>query len=284
MTPSEQSILKTLNLLTLIYRAQKQNFPKLTDEQQHTLQITKEHLATAEISIPVFINVLQTLGKKGYLDAVSVFENKYHEEIPKFFEEKSYAKSLEVIEGSGKNILTKDQKEAIADSIEKTMPPGHSFDRESFLNEEVKMTDMIEESRPYMENHTKDNISTIVLMPYRSIDRLLEKMNSGVKLDDVKDPGIWYENEEGLLHFDEQSISTEHNRKRYAHYAFQALFAELGNAEIDYVNIPEFDDTQGKAKELKSFRDSLATFIKKHPRLEEIFTVHSTYLEIHEEY
>ena len=77
MNPKEQNIINTLNLLVLLFRVRKQAIPKLTDEQQHTLKVTKEHLATAGIAIPVFINTLKTLDDKGYLRSIY----KYGEQI-----------------------------------------------------------------------------------------------------------------------------------------------------------------------------------------------------------
>jgi hypothetical protein len=67
MSPREENILKTLNILVLVLRAQKQMRPSLSEEQQHTLKITKEHIAAAGLTIPVFINTLLELNRKGYL-------------------------------------------------------------------------------------------------------------------------------------------------------------------------------------------------------------------------
>lgn len=152
------------------------------------------------------------------------------------------------------------------------------------MNEKVTIKDLFETTREVLKNHTNKDVSTVILMPFRNIERLLEKMNEGTTFDEVKDAGVWYENDEGLLHFDEQSVSTKHTRKRYVHFAFQALFNQFESNQLDFVEIPEFDDAKGKEKEMKSFRDALSSFIKKRPRLADIFTVHSTYLEINEEY
>ena len=81
MSPRERSILETLHLLVLVFRAQKDLHPSWDELQKHTLQITTEHLELAKLSAPVFLNTLLELNKKGYLFAFSVFEKKYLSEL-----------------------------------------------------------------------------------------------------------------------------------------------------------------------------------------------------------
>jgi len=284
VNPKERNLLDALNLLTLLFRARKQSIPKLNDEQQHTLTVTKEHLALAELSTPIFINTLKTLHERGYLMAVSIFEDKAHLVIQESFSDEKYSEILKEIEKVDTKEVQEKLKLGIADVLEKMKPANQQFDRDGFMNEKVTIKDLLETTREVLKNHTNEDVSTVILMPFRSIERLLEKMNEGITFDEVRDAGVWYENDAGLLHFDEQSISTNHTRKRYVHFALQSLFGQFKNNQIDFVEIPEFDDAKGKEKELKSFRDSLSSFIKKHKRLSEIFSVHSTYLEINEEY
>lgn len=56
MTARDQNLLATLNILALVFRSRKHMFPDLTDQQQYTLQITKEHLAQAEITVPILLS------------------------------------------------------------------------------------------------------------------------------------------------------------------------------------------------------------------------------------
>ena len=109
-------------------------------------------------------------------------------------------------------------------------------------------------------------------------------MNDGTAFDDVKDAGVWYDATAYELHFDDTTIPTAYNNKpNKEHFALKALFNQFGEQLIDYDDIPEFD-SENKVKEMKSYRDSLNRFIKKHPRLPEIFTIHADHLAIHESY
>lgn len=286
MNPKEQNIINTLNLLVLLFRVRKQAIPKLTDEQQHTLKVTKEHLLTAEISIPIFINTLKTLDEKGYLIAVSIFEEKFHSEVKKFFSEEKYQEILKQIETIDTESLSEKLKVGIVDALEKKAPANHELDRAGLMNEEITLKILLGDARSVLADHTSEDISLIILMPFRSIERLLEKMNDGIKFDEIQDAGIWYDPTKYLFHIgDAPPISTIYNGKpNKEHFALSALMYEAEETRIDYIDIPEFDDTNTKETEKKSYRDALNRFIQKHPKLTEIFTVHSDHLEVHEEY
>ncbi len=270
----------------LLFRVRKQIIPKLTDEQQHTLKVTKEHLSTAGISIPVFINTLRTLDEKGYLVAVSIFEEKFHSEVQKFFSEEKYPEILKQIETVDTKELSEKLKVGIVEALEKKTPANHELDRVGLMNEEITLTSLLNDAHAVLADHTPEDISTIILMPFRSIERLLEKMNNGMKFDEIQDAGIWYDPAKYLFYIsDEKPISTFYNEKpNKEHFTLTALMCGAEENRIDYIDIPEFDDTKTKETEKKSYRDALNRFIRKHPKLSEIFTVHSDHLEIHKEF
>jgi hypothetical protein len=282
MTPRDKNIYSTVNVLCMLFDARK-IVPNLSDEQSHTLTVSKEHLTDADISVPVFVNTLKVLDEKGYLFGVSTFGQEARDELKKLQSNPEYEKILSELDKIDLSGFESEAKNMMSQVISKRMPPGCEFDHDEFMKESGDFKEWLTNAKEALREMNDETISTVVLMPFRSIERLLEKMNSGIKFDDIKDPGIWYENDNGAFHFDEQTVSTQHNRKRYVHYALQALFNQFENNEIDYVDIPEFDDSKGMEKEMKSFRDALSGFIKKEDRLKEIFTVHSTHLEIHEE-
>lgn len=285
MSPRDQNILATLNILVLVFRAQKQMFPKLTDEQKHTLKITKEHLSIAGITSPVFINTLQELAQSGYLLAGnSVFESKYHDEILKVLDDEHYEKIQTELQKVDTSVLEEKLKVMAADMIEKTAPAYIPVDRAEVMKEEVSMTALLDGFRDAYKGYTPDVVSVIILSPFRSIERLLEQVNAGVAFDDVKDEGIWYDPMAYEFHFDETAISTAYQGKpNKEHFALQALFNQFDESRIDFADIPEFD-TDNKEKDRKAYFDALNRFIKKHPRLSEIFGVHSDSLVIHESY
>lgn len=286
MTPKEENLIATLNLLLLLYRAQKLSLLAVTEEQKHTLKVTKEHIALAGLTVPVFVNTIEILGKKGYLMAVSIFEEKLHAGMQEFYGTDQYQELIEVLKEKGNNSINTKARESIADAFEKIMPANVEFDREGFMKEEITLGDMLIGAKPLFDNHSSNDVSTIILMPFRSIERLLEKMNDGMKFDEVQDAGIWYQPEKYLFHIgEEEPISTFYNSKpTRAHFALAALMCKSEETRIDYVDIPEFDDTKSKEIEKKAYRDSLNGFIDKHHKLRDIFTAHSDHLEIHKEY
>jgi len=284
VNPKEQNIIDTLNLLLLLFRAKKQSFPQLTEEQQHTLKVTKEHLAIAEISIPVFINTLNTLSEKGYLFAVSIFEDKFHSEIQKVLSDKNYPEILKQLENLDMGVFDRELKQRIADTIEKIKPANLELDRKELMEDEhISFASLISDGVSVLAGHTSNEVAIVTLMPFRSIERLLEKMNAGMKFDEVQDAGIWYDPKNFLFHIDEDTVSTSYQHKpNKEHFALTALLGMISESKIDYTDVPEFDDANDN--EMRSYRDALKRFVEKHPRLSEIFTVHSDHLEIHTEY
>jgi len=260
-------------------------FPKLTEQQHHTLQITKEHLLQSEITAPEFINTLQELANKGYLLAGnSVFESKYHDEFLKVLDDTQYEKIQAELEKVDTSELEEKLKVFAADLLQKTAPAYIPVDREEVMKEDVSMKSLLGEFREVYKGYTPDVVSVIILSPFRSVERLLEQINLGVPFDDVKDEGIWYESGVYKFHFDDTSVPVAYQGKpNKEHFALAALFNQFEESRIDYTDIPEFDQ-DNKEKDRKAYFDALTRFIKKHPRLSEIFSVHSDALVIHESY
>lgn len=285
MTPRDQNLLSALNILVLVFRAQKNKVPKLDLEQQHTFQITKEHIAQAGLTIPVFINTLQDLAKKGYLiDATSVFEEKYHPKLQEALSDEKYDEIQEAFRKLDIPEFQEKLKTVAADLIEKTAPAYIPVDRAEIMKEDITIPALFDKFRDVYKDHSPEMVSMIMLSPFRSIERLLEKLNAGIAFDDVKDEGIWYDPIAYEFHFDDKCVSTAYQGKpTLAHFALATLFAQFEESRIDYADIPGFD-IDNKTKEKKRYFDALKGFIEKHSRLPEIFSVHTDHLEIHESY
>jgi len=81
MTPGDENILKVLNLLVLLSRAQKQPVSALPEEKQGTLILREEHVKMSGLFLPAFINTLKILSDRGYLVFVALFENESRQKI-----------------------------------------------------------------------------------------------------------------------------------------------------------------------------------------------------------
>ena len=148
----------------------------------------------------------------------------------------------------------------------------------------MSLISLLELVREAYKGYTPDVVATLILSPFRSIERLLEKMNDGVPFDEVKDAGVWYDPVVYELHFDDTTVSASYQGKpNKEHFALRALFTQFDEPRIDYADIPEFDQ-DNKETEKRSYRDALNRFIKKHPRLAEIFAVQTDHLAIKQEY
>jgi hypothetical protein len=187
MNPREQNIFSALNVLVLVWRANKQMYPNHTEEEQHTLRITKEHIAIAGLTSPVFINTLNEFSTKGYLVAMNVFEDKYHPQIQELLADETYDKVIAAFQKVDTSEFIEKTKIAIADALEQTVPANMHIYREEVLNEDLDIKTILDLGRTIYQGDTPDVVSTIILSPFRSIERLLEKMNSGTLFDNVKD-------------------------------------------------------------------------------------------------
>ncbi len=286
MTPGDKGMLDTVNLLVLLFRARK-HAPEFDEKQQHTLTVTKEHLASAGLTIPVFSNTLNILADKGYLTGVVVFEDSYHAKIRDAVTEKNFNALLERFDSTEAEVLAQRLQEAAVVNVAKVAPPNLPMSREmqeALAQESRTLREMLNDSREMLVRHSDQDIAIAVLLPFRSIDRLLEKMNSGLSFEEVQDTGIWYDAQRYEFHFEDEVMSTANRgTATLVHPILNALF----NTGIDYVaeysDLPDFDDND-RAKENKRYADAVRHFITKYASLAEVFKVYSDRVELLEPY
>jgi hypothetical protein len=283
MSPGEKNILDTVNLLVLIFRTQK-SISDLSPEKRHTLRITNEHLNIAGLTIPVFHNTLQELNAKGYIFALTVFEQKYQPEILKFLDEAEYKRISDKLRATDTTELDNVLKQASLQILKEHLPANIHVSEEDLSAEDVSTASLLDYAREGLKGYSPDIISIVVLSPFRSIEQLLFKLNSGTPFTEIKDAGVWYDPDGYEFHFDDTSVSTAYQGKpNKEHFALMALFGQFEENRIDYTDIPEINSDHVDS-EKKSYRDALNRFIEKHPRLSEIFSVHADHLAIHERY
>jgi hypothetical protein len=272
----EENIVATLNML-VAHRRQQQVFKNLwTPEQLYTLHITKEHVADAGLTIPVFLNTLEEIAKKGYLSNTPIIDQKYRDQLANTIAGDYDTEIKELLSKADTPEVQQKLKAGIATIFKNTTPHDHEFDEEDFMASKITLEDLVNGGLQAITD-TTDLVAVVVLMPFRSIERLLSQMNSGVAFNDVKDPGLWYNPESFTLHFNDKQYSTKYrNDPSKIHFVFQALFL-APNETLDYSTIPEPDTN-------KAYYDSLYNFIEKHPELEPVFAVYSDRIEIKPEH
>ncbi len=274
MTQNDKNILDALNLLSLLFRANKQKFPKLTDEEQYTLTVTKEHLENDSISVSVFINTLHVLAEHGYLIAVSIFESEYHEKIRDAFSDEVFTSAVQKLSEDSRNSLTEEQKLVFANALQELLPHNlrSEFDIEGFTQEEITLTDLLSDTRKVFNNHKDGTVAKIILLPFRDIDKVRKQMNAGKTFDEILDAEVWYNDRKFEFYLKGLTIPASYQTKpNIEHYVLKLIPEHLHDGVIWYDEIEE--------RTSRSIKDALLKFVAKNNKLQDIFTVHINRLE-----
>jgi hypothetical protein len=273
MSPRDKDILETLNTLVLLRRSRKM-LPGLTELERNVLLVTLEHLDLADISVPTFINTLKELDEKGYLTAISLYEQAFREKLKQDLSEPNYTYALKELEASGVTELTTQDKILIADNYSKKLPVGFEMDRDGFIDTELPFAGLLNQVRNILTNMPSDLLSVIVLMPFRDIEKLLRQMNGGKTFDEVQDSRYWFDATKGKFHIGNESVSTLYQGKpNIEHYVLTQLFSDIQNngGKLDYVDVG-----LGNNSRIKS---ALKRFQGRHPKLKDLFVIYGSYIE-----
>ncbi len=276
MLSTDQNINLTLNLLISHHRQQQVFKNVWTPEQLHTLHITKEHVSDSGLTVPVFLNTLEEIAKKGYLNNTPILDQKHRTQLADVHAGGYNREIIDYLSKVDTPEVQQKLKAGIATIFKNTLPHDYEFDEEDFMASNITVEELMNEGLKTITD-TTNLVAVVLLMPFRSIERLLSQMNSGVAFNDVKDPGLWYNPESFTLHFNDKEYSTKYrNDPSKTHFVFQALFSAPSEM-LDYTDIPD-------AEKPTQYYYSLLHFIKKHPELEPVFTLTKGSIEIKPEY
>lgn len=279
MPQGEQNILSVLNLLTMLYGSRKTQYPKLSEDEQSILVVTKEHVALTGLTVPTFINTLNSIGRKGYLFGISIYEKKYHKLFKDLQKPNVYGEIMKQLEGSKKNVISRDDKRKFFEPLVKALvPQKHVRDTEEIIEENITISELFADSLKIFEGHTEENVSYVLLSPYRDLNRLLTKLNDGETLKSIQDQEIWFNPLNNTLYYFSGSIYLG-NIKR-AKEALLALFSQNYPEMIYFDDIPESSGDSFNKKEQKAYYDSLLRVLGKDLKLKDIFILHHDHFEI----
>lgn len=276
MTPKHKNIYEVVNLLVLIYSSQK-NDPKLSEEQKLLLAIKEHHLEQAKISLPVFHNTLRYLYKRGYIQAIPILDNSEHDEIEKFISDKGYSEVLSHIPQNDPEFLTEQGKEKIAEDFQKVIPPNYRLDKSALNQDDTTQKEFLNFTRNVLKYHSRDVVEYVAVWPFRSVERLLEKLDEGQDFDEIQDSGTWYDPINYKFHFGNIVIDTSYQGKPNTEHFVLELFNE-------YVDdgVIGFEDIHAHTP--PALKRAMIRFIDKDHKLKQLFTVHSTYVTINKDY
>jgi hypothetical protein len=274
MTQFDTNILATLNVLCLLLSANKQRFPKFSEEEICTLTVTKEHLQNDNIPTSVFINSIQILADKGYLFATCIYEAEYYDKLRNVFSDEVYLPAMKQIEESGKNLLSEEQKLNLARALEQLVPQNlkSQFDISDIVEEDIKVTDLFDDTRKVMRDIQDGVVAKVVLMPFRDIDRVRNQMNENKSFAEIIDVDVWYNEETFEFRLAKEIIPTSYQTKpNVEHYILRLIPAHLDDGVIWYDEIED--------RTSRSIKDALLKFVSKNAKLKDIFTIHSNRIE-----
>ena len=215
MTPADESILKTVNLLVMLHRSSINNPKNKTEEDKNNLIVKKEYVKDAGLNVPDFLNNLQELSDKGYLESVAIYDSDFKKEIKNFVGSEDEQKFLKLLENNPDKDqkIVEETKKAFAKGFKDKLPSDFGFDEIGFMEEEMSVSDMLKSGLDRVKSFDDDTLATIIIFPFRDLKRLLRLLNEGKKLSEVEDPGLWYDPENFQFHIDEEIIDTSYNSK-----------------------------------------------------------------------
>lgn len=269
MTPKDSKILKTVELLVMLYDATLRKLSKLSELEQATLNISKQIILDAGLSVPEFTNAVNEISMKGYLWHVVFFDEKLRSEMDSFMSSPEFNKFLDAVKEKDTDEMSEKLKAALATDMQNMLPAGMELDQESVDEDTIKFSDVVSEGIEHYKKMGKDEIAVIILMPFRDIHTLHDKLNSGKAFDDIKDNGFWYDKDNYNFHIDGEIISTgKPDHQNLEHFVLMTLFSKPNQREQEYESIIGYDHS----KDTDSYRDAMRRFVAKHHSLEKLFT------------
>lgn len=280
MTPADNSVYKTLSLLVMLSRSRKQATPNLPEEEKAILTVSKQVLSDSNLILPEFTNALHALSQKGYVWHMVLFDDNLRSQINEFINSPQYKESLDKLAVLDTKEFSEKLKASASQDLKRMLPAGIEIDQEQVDSDELTFTEAFREGIQMYQRLGPDGIALVILMPFRDINKIYSRMGNGEKFSDIRDDGFWYDQVNYNFYIEGESISTAyHNEPTLAHYVIKEFFNNPSLTKVDYEDIAEFDVSRGET----AYSDALRKFVKKHPKLKDLFTVRKYTVEFHPE-
>jgi (2Fe-2S) ferredoxin len=272
MTPATNNLYKTLGLLIMLKEQVRVSKEELSDEEKATLQISRQVLKDSELTIPELVASIKWLDEKGYTKGFIVFDEhlrtKANEELDNISEEQMN----EILSALDTPEKADEIKKLLVEQYAPILPPGTEFDMGAVDAEEISVSEILTEGLSKYKELRADQVAVVLLLPFRSIDRLHKFIGEGVDPEDVKDEGVWYDSVNYEFHLGEEVVATAYQKKpNVEHYVLMLIADHLSEGVVWY------DEVDHRSS--RSIKDALLKFVAKNKDLESIFKVHSSRLE-----
>jgi hypothetical protein len=273
MTPFDSGLYKTLHLLVMLWRVNKQQKSKSLPEQSATVRISRQILTDAGLTVPELSNYLNWMADRHYLNGVVVYDDSYRKRLKKQMNSEEGKELNESLEKFDREDKTGKANKMVVEHFKAQLPPDKELDEEAIEAESIGFSELSSAGYELIKNLQSDEIALIVLSPFRDIDRLLELVGDGEDPKKIKDEGTWYDTKNCIFHVGQDTISTSHQGKpNNEHYVLLHFENAKKTGKI------WFDEIDGFRRE--SLRRSMYRFIEKDLRLTGMFSVHSDRIEV----
>lgn len=276
MTPREQSMLKTLNLVVMLARSKKQLTFGLPEEEKYILTITKQNLSDSDLTLPEFTNTLHALAQKGYIWHMVIHDENLRSQINDFKDSEKYDDVVSALKKlDTKELSDKINKES-TQGFNSLIPKSIDFDYSDLTKEKLKPSELFNEGMEIFNKMRPDEIGLVLLMPFRDIEVLFNKLNMGKNFDDIQDNGFWYDQNKFQFHIDGKIIETSNRGlPNLSHFVLSSIFTKPNTTKIEYEEMIGFDPLKGN----EPYRDAMRKFISKDTKLQQMFSVHLYHTE-----
>ncbi len=269
-------ILKTLELLKMLSASRQHFFANATPEERSTLTITKQLIVDAGLTIPEFTNAIQILSEQGYIWHVIIFDDRIREHVPIILNPQVSQAIIKRLESSPEYLSN--LKLDVLKHFKTALPAGTKIDIEDFFDNEISVKEAAQIGIEVFKKWDTKDIATVILMPFKDIRRLLSRLKDGEDFDKATKEGFWYNQNTYEFYIDEKVIKTSYQGKpNKEHFVLVEFFNKSDSTTFDYDELPNFD----KAIGTEPYRDAMRKFLKKHPKLKTLFTVHEYNTEFH---
>ncbi len=251
-----------------------------TDPEKSILTICRQLIFDSGLSVPEFTNSIKFIAEKGYIWHVVIFDENLRSKMTELIASEEYSDALEKLKDSDTEDTSNKLKKATAEQLRQTLPHGFELDQEDIDKDFIKLSEVFKDGVNLLSNMRPDEIGLVFLMPFRDINTLFNKMNAGEVFDQIKDDGFWYDQTKFEFHIDQDVIPTSYqNKSNLEHLVLSTFFNQPSTTKVSYEYMVGFDESKGT----EAYRDSMRKFIKKHPKLPYIFSVHEYETEFHPE-
>lgn len=283
MLQSDQNILKTLDLLTTLSHSRKSFSTGLTDEERATFIISKQLIADAGLTLFQFISAIRELSLRGYTFHHLYFDERVRKQLDAELKKPELKKELKKLESLDTQEISDKIKKGTIESLNKLAPAGQKIDVDEVDDEFIKFSDLTKQSIEAYKKLKPNELGYVWLLPFRSIERLYTKMDSGMSYDHIQDTDIWYDSTKRKLYVGSDTYSTNYRgTTSRVHFILDALFKNLDSGlTIGYEIAHEFDEVHNG---YKKHYDSMRHFVKNKTKLEDIFEIYTDRVGINSKY